>query len=126
MRIWVVVAVGGMLGAVARYAVTRLLLRLGVVPAIFPWATLVVNLVGSFVMGYLWGRRFVHPFSEAWHAFFLIGILGGFTTFSAYALEGLLMMVEGKWGLMLLYMGGSPVLGMVLVAAGFGLGKMMG
>lgn len=84
-RTLAVVAAGGALGSLARYAVG---VALPHEPGGFPWATLVVNVVGSFLLGVLtvlvlstWSRR---PLAQP---FLGVGVLGGFTTFSAYSLE---------------------------------------
>ena len=93
------VAVGGALGCVARYACTSLAIRwLG---AAFPWGTLLVNVSGSFVIGVLAalvtadGRPALGPDARA---FFMVGILGGFTTFSSFSLDTLELARSGAFG----------------------------
>ena len=93
------VAAGGALGSVARYACTGLAVRwLG---AGFPWGTLFVNVSGSFVIGVLAalvtadGRAALGPDARA---FFMVGILGGFTTFSSFSLETLDLARSGAVG----------------------------
>ncbi|WP_426028877.1 fluoride efflux transporter CrcB [Brevundimonas sp. TWP2-3-4b2] len=88
MTRFLIVAAGGALGTVARYGIGRLL------PATaWPWATLTVNLVGGLLMGLLAGwlafRGGVH--GESIRLFAAVGVLGGFTTFSAFSLETALM-----------------------------------
>ena len=88
MTRFLIVAAGGALGTVARYGIGRLL------PATAcPWATLTVNLVGGLLMGLLAGwlafRGGVH--GESIRLFAAVGVLGGFTTFSAFSLETALM-----------------------------------
>jgi CrcB protein len=78
------VAIGGAVGAVFRYAV------LGLVQTgntVFPWGTLVVNVVGSFLIGLLWAFFDQGAISPNMRTFLFIGVLGGFTTFSAFSLE---------------------------------------
>ena len=78
------VARGGALGACARFALTTLWID----PGQFPWPTLVVNVAGSFGIGLLWGFGAGAPWFESWGRYFLVvGVLGGFTTFSAFSLE---------------------------------------
>lgn len=85
---FLIVAAGGALGAVARYGIGRLLPATG-----WPWATLTVNVVGGLLMGLLTGwlafRGGVN--SESPRLFAAVGVLGGFTTFSAFSLETALM-----------------------------------
>lgn len=77
---WLYVALGGALGSVARAAVAHAL------PATrFPWATLLVNVVGSFAIGLLAARFAADAVSPRWQAFWMVGVCGGFTTFSAFS-----------------------------------------
>jgi len=88
MTRFLIVAAGGALGAVARYGIGRLLPASG-----WPWGTLTVNVVGGLLMGLLAGwlafRGGVH--GESIRLFAAVGVLGGFTTFSAFSLETALM-----------------------------------
>jgi CrcB protein len=90
------VALGGAIGALLRYQNGRLLTYwLG--PAMvttFPWATLFVNVIGSLVMGLLAGFLARHGHGgEQWRLFIGVGVLGGYTTFSSFSLE-LMMLIE--------------------------------
>ena len=88
------VALGGAIGSLLRYQAGRGMTRwLGAqaVPA-FPWATLTVNVVGSLAMGLLAGWLARHgQGGEQWRLFLGVGVLGGFTTFSAFSLEMMLL-----------------------------------
>src|SRR5438552_2124481 len=85
------VALGGGAGAVLRYHTGRALTALLGPAAVstFPWATLAVNVIGSLVMGLLagWLARHVSPSNDAWRLLVGVGLLGGYTTFSAFSLE---------------------------------------
>lgn len=87
-----IVAAGGALGAVARYGVGAWAVRL-FPAAVWPWGTLAVNVVGGLLMGLLAGwlafRGGIH--GESIRLFAAVGVLGGFTTFSAFSLETALM-----------------------------------
>jgi fluoride exporter len=90
------VMIGGALGAGFRYHIARVaLLQLG--PA-FPWGTWLVNLLGGFLMGVLAGTlaRFSEG-GESLRLFLGVGVLGGFTTFSAFTLEAYNMLARGEW-----------------------------
>jgi len=83
MSLWVWAALGGALGACGRYAVAQLLGA-----AVFPWATFTVNALGAFAIGALiGGLGHTAWFNEFGRAFLVTGLLGGFTTFSAFSLE---------------------------------------
>lgn len=87
---WLLVALGGALGSVARYGTARLW---PAVPGGFPVPTLTVNLVGSFAIGllYVWFSARSGLGNEGARLFWMTGVLGGFTTYSAFALESTLL-----------------------------------
>ena len=100
------VALGGGAGAVLRYQTGRALTALlgPATVAAFPWATLVVNIVGSLVMGLLAGWLARHgSASETWRLLVGVGLLGGFTTFSAFSLELMLLIERGQSATALAY-----------------------
>jgi CrcB protein len=102
-----IVMLGGALGAGARHLVGSLALaRFG--PG-FPWATLTVNLAGGLLMGLLAGWLVRAGGSEATRLFFAVGMLGGFTTFSAFSLEAFLMIERSQYGVAAFYIGTSVV-----------------
>lgn len=113
------VAAGGAIGALARYGV-------GVGAArwfglAFPWGTLAVNIVGGFAMGWLAAR--VGPEQETLRLALGVGVLGGFTTFSAFSLETVRLM-EHQPGLAMLYAAASVVLSVGACWAGLMLGRL--
>ena len=87
---WLLVAVGGALGSVARYGVSRLW---PAAPGGFPVPTLTVNLIGSFAIGllYMWLVGRAGMGYDGGRLFWMTGVLGGFTTYSAFALESTLL-----------------------------------
>ena len=82
------IALGGALGSVARYLV-------GLAVA-FPFGTLCVNVIGSFAIGLVWASQMDKP--GGWVAFLMIGVLGGFTTFSSFSLDVLRLAGDGRLG----------------------------
>lgn len=117
MAIWV--ALGSALGGVARYWCSGLIANL--VGETFPWGTLVVNVVGSFLIGVIAtisgpDGRFLVP-AEA-RQFLMVGILGGFTTFSSFSLQTLNLARDGQWLLVGANIVGSVVLCLAMVWAG--------
>lgn len=112
-----VVMAGGALGAGARHLMGAWLLRqLG---SGMPWGTLAVNLLGSFLAGFV--VAWLHGRGEAallLRGFLVVGLLGGFTTYSALMLECLLYAREGRQGQVLAYLALTLVAGLLLVWAG--------
>jgi CrcB protein len=112
------VALGGAAGSVLRHGVGIWLKP--VTDVDFPVSTLLINLVGSFLIGALAGtamRDGGWMNSTGW-PLLAIGVCGGFTTFSAFSLEGLRMLQSGALGPALLYLGGSVVGSLALCALG--------
>jgi len=90
------VAIGGALGASMRYGVTLLMISL--LGKGFPYATLMVNVIGSFFMGILFSVIEHGMMSDLpWRSLFGIGLLGAFTTFSTFSLDTLLLLQHGDW-----------------------------
>lgn len=122
MILWV--AAGGALGSVARYFVNVAAGRLA--GPDFPWGTLTVNIVGSFVMGFLIALMALKvQVSQEMRAFLTTGILGGFTTFSAFSLDFATLVERREAGLAALYVLGSVGLSLVAIFAGLKLGRAL-
>lgn len=116
---FVLVGVGGALGAILRYL-------LGLLPyqGSFPLKTWAINLVGSFLIGWLsalLGRQTWFPGDQL---LLITGLCGGFTTFSTFSLENLKLLQAGHYCQALLYMASSLVLGLACVTLGYYLGKL--
>lgn len=110
MNTLLAVAAGGAIGAGARHLFGLQMLRL--FGPNFPWGTFGVNLAGSLLMGILAGLFALKlDLSPELRSFLTTGILGGFTTFSAFSLDAVNMLERGDTGLAFAYMGGSVVLG---------------
>ena len=116
------VALGGSVGAVLRYLVFLMFSRTQ--EHAFPWYTLLVNLVGSFLIGLLWGFFDKFYVSPGLRLFIFIGVLGSFTTFSTLAFETFNMGRNGSIAYGLIYMVATNVLGISLAAAGYYLSKL--
>lgn len=113
------VAAGGATGAVARYLLATWIQPSGAAPR-FPLATLVVNLAGCLAVGLLAGLAERHAgwLSTELRLLLMVGVLGGFTTFSAFGLETVQLLRRGEWLLAGGYVGASMALGLALVVLG--------
>ena len=110
------IAAGGAIGAVLRYGVAGVVQNYML--SMYPWGTLAVNLIGSFLAGLLWALAEYTYLPPQLKTFMFIGILGGFTTFSTYMLETFHLMREGEYYLALGNIRLSNLLGIVLVFSG--------
>ncbi|MCE0507110.1 MULTISPECIES: fluoride efflux transporter CrcB [unclassified Roseivivax] len=114
------VALGGALGALARHLTGLWALRaLG--PG-FPWGTLSVNVAGSFAMGCL-AVALAQAGAMRWAPFLMTGLLGGFTTFSAFSLDAVTLYERGQAGLAAGYAAASVILSLAALAAGLFLAR---
>jgi CrcB protein len=122
MILWV--AAGGALGSAARYLVNVAAGR--VMGPEFPWGTLTVNIAGSFAMGLLIALMALKmQVSQEVRAFLTTGILGGFTTFSAFSLDFAVLVERREAGLAVLYVIGSVGLSLAAIFAGLKLGRAL-
>ncbi len=114
------IALGGAIGSVVRAWTTNVMVR--VVGANFPWGTILINVAGSFIIGFFGaltasdGRLQVHADARA---FVMIGICGGFTTFSSFSLQTLDLFRDGKPGGAIANIGLSVILCLIAVSAGY-------
>ena len=111
--------VGGAIGSVLRYAI-----GLTARQSLFPWATLCINLSGSFILG-LFLTRALGRLPVTVTTPISVGILGGFTTFSTFAWEGLFLSRSGRIGLALIYVLLSVVGGIFAAWIGYRLGRLI-
>ena len=123
MNAFFAVAIGGALGALSRYSFV--LVAVTLVDNRLPWATLGVNVVGSFCIGIaavLIGDRVIE--GEFWRLLLVVGFLGSFTTFSAFSLETLLLLQQGNYNIAMAYAAGSVTLCLGAAFAGMQLAKV--
>ena len=117
---YLLVFVGGGLGATLRHLVNVFCARC--MGTGFPWGTFIINISGSTVMGLIAGYlAFKGGASQPWRLFLMTGILGGYTTFSAYSLDAALLYERGALMLAALYVVGSVVLSIGGLFAGLAL-----
>ena len=120
MKIILIIAAGGALGAVGRYVVMAGTGQWAGFAS--PYGTMAVNIVGSFLLGALLEiMAFLWTPSEDMRVFLVVGVLGGFTTFSSFSLDTVLLLQRNELGLATLYVGGSVVLSVLSFLAGLSL-----
>ena len=117
---YILVFVGGGLGATLRHLINIFCARC--MGTAFPWGTFIINISGSTVMGLIAGYlAFKGDVAQPWRLFLMTGILGGYTTFSAYSLDAALLYERGELLLAALYVVGSVVLSIAGLFAGLAL-----
>lgn len=116
MRDLFFVAAGGALGASLRHLASRAALHL--LPTSFPWGTSLINVSGCLLMGVVAGLVSAGGFSPSTRLFLATGVLGGYTTFSAFGLETQRLLSEGRVGTALAYVVGQVLVGVLSVYVG--------
>ena len=122
MKAYVWIAIGSAIGGVARYWCSGVAARL--IGETFPWGTLIVNVVGSFVIGFFAtltapdGRIFAGTTTRQ---FVMVGLCGGYTTFSSFSLQTLNLMNDGEW----LQVGGNVTASVVLCLLAVWIGHVL-
>ncbi|HEY2584067.1 MAG TPA: fluoride efflux transporter CrcB [Mucilaginibacter sp.] len=124
MKIWILIFVGGGLGSVCRFLVSRWIT--GISASVFPYGTFIVNITGCFLIGF-----FVFYFTDGrfgmatvpWRLFLVTGICGGYTTFSAFSYENVTLIENQQILTFLAYTFGSIALGFLATYTGIILAK---
>ena len=118
---WVLIGVGGGVGALARHLMQQYVQ--GRWPLAWPVGTGAVNALGCLLAGLFLGLLERYALGVGWRLLLITGVCGGFTTFSAFALENVALLRAGQVGLAALYAGGSVGAGVLLAAAGYWLAR---
>ncbi|SFL25711.1 camphor resistance protein CrcB [Loktanella salsilacus] len=116
------VALGGAIGATLRWLSGMLTLR--IMGQGFPWGTVSVNVLGSLLMGVVVVALAEKGGMRA-APFLMTGLLGGFTTFSAFSLDAVALMERGQFNLAVAYVGGSVIIGLAALVFGMTLTRMV-
>jgi fluoride exporter len=124
MGAYLAVAVGGAAGAISRFGIDRAIERRSF--AVFPWATFTINISGCLVIGLVVTALVDRHHTPAWlRTGLVVGVLGGYTTFSTFAQEGLDLLREGQSAVAFLYAAGSVLTGITAVYLGTILGRAL-
>jgi CrcB protein len=117
---YLLVFIGGGLGSTLRHVVNIVCQRL--LGTNFPYHTFIINITGSTIMGLIAGYlAFKGDATQSWRLFLMTGVLGGYTTFSAFSLDAAVLYERGEVGLTLRYVLGSVVLSILGLFAGLAL-----
>ena len=116
------VMAGGAAGSAARYLVGRW--TLATLGPDWPWGTLTVNIVGGLLMGVLVGMLARFSAAEPWRLLLAVGVLGGFTTFSAFSLDTAVMIERGALASAAMYVTASVVGGIAALFAGLAVARV--
>ena len=121
LKNFLLVGLGGMLGSMLRYAASLITKNSA---AGFPIATFSVNIIGSFIIGWVFGMGLKEGgINWDWKLFLTTGICGGFTTFSALSSEGVTLLQQQRYATFVIYFIASIILGLAAAWAGLQLGK---
>jgi fluoride exporter len=121
MKLALIIGVGSFIGGFSRYLLSLLIQAKTASP--FPLHTLIINIIGCFLIGIVFGFFDKGQISEEWKLFLATGILGGFTTFSAFSIETLTLFKEGYASYALVYIFVSVFLGLLLTYLAYSLVK---
>ncbi len=119
---YLILATGGAIGTLLRFALVNTSIEYFRQP-IFPWGTLMVNLLGSLVIGILAGLNESDLMNPGMRTFLFIGLLGGFTTFSSFSLETFQLIRQSQIMYAIAYILSSTLLGLALAALGYFMSK---
>ena len=124
MRDFVIVSIGAIGGANARWVISRYAARL--LGPVFPYGTLIINIAGSLIVGFfiIWTteRVLVDP---RWRLLIVVGFCGAFTTFSSYAFETMAYFEQGQWALMVANVLSNNLLCLGAVLVGMALARVL-
>jgi CrcB protein len=121
-KLFLMIGTGGFIGSVCRYFLSQPLQ--GKLINGFPTGTLVVNIIGCFVIGIVFGLFEKGSINNDWRLFLATGICGGFTTFSAFSIETVALLRGGHTGYAFLYIGSSVILGLLATFVAYTLFKL--
>jgi fluoride exporter len=123
-KLIILAGTGGFLGTVSRFLTSRYFAAY--FPSSFPLGTFVVNVIGCFLIGLIYGISEKSNFlNTEWRLFLTVGFCGGFTTFSAFAAENMAMLRDSEFFNFFLYTGSSIFIGLLATFAGIMLTKIL-
>ena len=122
MKTTLLIGVGSFIGGAGRYLISKTIQTQ--ILSSFPWGTFTVNVAGCFLIGAVMGWSLKSNLTENWQLFLTTGILGGFTTFSAFSLESIRLIQNGNAMIAIFYIALSVLVGLAATFIGFSLIKI--
>ena len=122
MKTTLLIGVGSFIGGAGRYLISKTIQTQ--ILSSFPWGTFAVNVAGCFLIGAVMGWSLKSNLTENWQLFLTTGILGGFTTFSAFSLESIRLIQNGNAMIAIFYIALSVLVGLAATFIGFSLIKI--
>jgi CrcB protein len=122
MKTTLIIGLGSFIGGASRFLLSKLIQTQ--FATVFPFGTLVVNVVGCFLIGLVFGWSSKNYLEPTWQLFLTTGVLGGFTTFSAFSIETITMMNAGQTTSAIFYVVLSVVVGLAGTIAGYALMRL--
>ena len=123
MKIILAIGMGSFLGGISRYLLSLYIQQK--FSSSFPFGTLVVNIIGCFLIGIILGLTDKGNLTQEWRLFFATGIIGGFTTFSAFSGETINMLQDGQLWYAILYIAVSLIVGLIATFIGISIIKIL-
>lgn len=114
---------GGGFGSLSRFLLASYIVNF--TERAFFFGTLTVNIIGSFIIGIAWGFFERHEYLDNWRLFIIIGFLGGFTTYSSFALESFTLIKNGSYATAAMYILATNVFAILAAFGGYSLMKVM-
>ncbi|MGF1584605.1 MAG: fluoride efflux transporter CrcB [Bacteroidales bacterium] len=122
MKIILAIGTGSFIGGVLRYLLSHLVQTKFL--SAFPFGTLTVNIIGCFLIGLVFGLTEKGILTQEWRLFLATGLLGGFTTFSAFSIETMSMFRDGQFLYAAVYISSSVLVGIIATFTGFAIIKL--
>lgn len=122
MKIILAIGTGSFIGGVLRYLLSQMVQTKFLTT--FPFGTLTVNIIGCFLIGLVFGLTDRGNLTQEWRLFLATGLLGGFTTFSAFSIESLSLFRDGQFFYATAYISSSVVVGIIATFIGFAIIKL--
>jgi CrcB protein len=122
MKTTLIIGLGSFIGGISRYLLSKLIQTQFTM--VFPFGTFAVNVMGCFLIGLVFGWSSKNYLEPTWQLFLTTGVLGGFTTFSAFSMETITMMNAGQTQSAILYVVLSMVVGLAGTIAGYALMRL--
>ncbi|MEO5905997.1 MAG: fluoride efflux transporter CrcB [Saprospiraceae bacterium] len=117
IRLLMLVGTGSFLGGILRYSMSQWIEQK--FPTAFPYGTFMINIIGCLLIGVMFGFAEKNNVLPEWKLFLATGLLGGFTTFSAFSNESISLIREGQTGIAIAYIVASVLVGLLATALGF-------